>query len=41
MNLIIEKKMLPVRESTNAAQPGPSPLQLQQERPVNSQGVKK
>ena len=41
MNLIVEKKLLPVRAGTNAAQAGPSSLQLQQERPEHSQGVKK
>jgi hypothetical protein len=39
MNLILEKKLLPVRQGTNAAQ-GPSVLQLQQERPFNAEGVK-
>jgi hypothetical protein len=41
MNLIVEKNLLPVRQGTNAAQTGPSVLQLQQERPVNAAGTKK
>ncbi len=41
MNMIVEKKLLPVREGTNTAPSGPSALQLQQERPVNAEGVKK
>src|SRR5580765_2293246 len=41
MNLIIEKNLLPVRQGTNAAQTGPSVLQLQQERPLNAEGTKR
>jgi hypothetical protein len=41
MNLIVEKKLLPVRQGTNPAQTGPSVLQLQQERPLNADGAKK
>jgi hypothetical protein len=41
MNLIVEKNLLPVRQGTNPAQTGPSVLQLQQERPVKAEGVKK
>jgi hypothetical protein len=40
MNLIVEKNLLPVRQGTNAAQTGPSVLQLQQERPLNAEGAK-
>lgn len=40
MNMLVEKKLLPTREGTNAAPSGPSPLQLQQQRPVNAEGVK-
>jgi hypothetical protein len=40
MNMLVEKKLLPVREGTNAAPSGPSPLQLQQERPLNAEGGK-
>jgi hypothetical protein len=41
MNLIVEKHLLPVRQGTNAAQTGPSSLQLQQDRPTNAGGVKR
>jgi hypothetical protein len=41
MNLIVEKKLLPVRAGTNAPQTGVSALQLQQGRPTNAEGVKK
>jgi len=41
MNLIVEKNLLPVRKDTNALGTGPSTLQLQQERPVNAEGVKR
>jgi hypothetical protein len=40
MNLIVEKKLLPIREGTNAPPSGPSTLQLQQQRPVNAEGRK-
>jgi hypothetical protein len=39
MNLIVEKNLLPIRQGTNAT--GPSVLQLQQERPLNSEGTKR
>jgi hypothetical protein len=39
MNRIIENNLLPVR--TNGATTGPSTLQLQQERPINAEGVRK
>ncbi len=41
MNLIVEKKLLPVREGTNSPQIGVSSLQLQQQRPINAEGGKK
>jgi hypothetical protein len=40
MNLIVEKKLLPVREGANS-QTGVSALQLQQGRPTNAEGVKR
>jgi hypothetical protein len=41
MNLIVQKNLLPVRQGSNTAAPGPSTLQLQQERPTNAEGDKK
>jgi hypothetical protein len=41
MNLIVERKLLPVREGTNSLQAGVSTLQLQQGRPTNAEGVNK
>src|ERR1051326_1896926 len=41
MNLIVEKKLLPVREGKNASQTSVSSLQLQQGRPTNAEGAKK
>ena len=40
MNMLVEKKLLPVREGTNSAPRGPSPLQLEQQRPINEEGAK-
>ena len=41
MNLIVEKNLLPAREGTNLPPTGPSPLQLQQQRPTTAEGMKK
>lgn len=41
MNLIVQKNLLPVRQTTNLAQTGASSLQLQQERPSTAEGAKK
>ena len=40
MNLIVQKNLLPIRQGTNATPTGPSSLQPQQKRPLNTEGAK-